>query len=34
MWWILIPILVFGIIALISHQSGRELKKDIEKRLD
>ncbi|MBA7585161.1 hypothetical protein ES708_27131 [subsurface metagenome] len=34
MWWLLIPILIFGAIAFNAHQSGKELKKDIEKRLD
>ncbi len=31
MWWLLIPILIFGLIALISHRSGKELKEDIKK---
>jgi len=35
MWWVcLIPIVIFGGIALTSFKSGRELKKDIEKRLE
>jgi hypothetical protein len=34
MWLPLIPIIVFLAIGLISHQSGKELKKDIvNKRL-
>jgi len=34
MWWLcLIPIFVFGVIAFWSYKSGKELKKDIEKRL-
>ncbi len=33
MWWlILILILIFGGIALISYQSGKELKEDIAKK--
>ncbi|MBA7548123.1 hypothetical protein ES705_40569 [subsurface metagenome] len=31
MWWCLIPILIFSAMALISHQSGKELKEDIKK---
>jgi len=35
MWWLcLIPVLVLGMIALISYRSGKELKKDIEERLN
>ncbi len=33
MWWlILILVSIFGGIALISYQSGKELKEDIEKK--
>jgi len=32
MWWVcLIPIVIFGGIALNAYQSGKELKEDIEK---
>ncbi|MBA7525524.1 hypothetical protein ES705_17675 [subsurface metagenome] len=32
MWWLcLIPVLILGLIALNAHQSGKELKEDIEK---
>jgi len=30
-WWYSIPIVIFGLIALISYQSGKELKEDIKK---
>ncbi len=30
-WWWLIPILILLVIALISYQSGKELKDDIRK---
>ncbi len=30
-WWYLIPILILLVIALISYQSGKELKEDIRK---
>ncbi|MBA7526252.1 hypothetical protein ES705_18413 [subsurface metagenome] len=34
MWWCLIPVLILLGIALISYQSGKELKEDIiNKRL-
>jgi heme/copper-type cytochrome/quinol oxidase subunit 2 len=31
-WWCLIPILILSAIALISYQSGKELKEDIAKK--
>jgi len=30
-WWYLTPVLIFSVIALISYQSGKELKEDIRK---
>ena len=33
MWWCLIPVLILSAIALISYQSGKELKEDIKKKL-
>jgi heme/copper-type cytochrome/quinol oxidase subunit 2 len=32
MWWCLVPILIFSVIALISYISGKELKEDIAKK--
>jgi len=32
MWWLcLIPVLIFGLIALTSYTSGKELREDIKK---
>jgi heme/copper-type cytochrome/quinol oxidase subunit 2 len=31
MWWYLIPILIFSVVALMSYRSGKELKEDIRK---
>ncbi|MBA7581735.1 hypothetical protein ES708_23646 [subsurface metagenome] len=32
MWWLcLIPVVVFCMIGVVSHQSGKELKEDIKK---
>ena len=30
-WWVLIPILLFAMLALIAGRSGKELKEDIRK---
>ena len=30
-WWYLMPVLIFAVVALISYQSGKELKEDIRK---
>ncbi|MBA7517495.1 hypothetical protein ES705_09549 [subsurface metagenome] len=32
MWWCLIPILILSAMALISYQSGKELKEDIKRK--
>jgi len=31
MWWCLVPILIFSVMALISYTSGKELKEDIRR---
>jgi len=31
MWWYLIPILIFSVVALISYKLGKGLKEDIRK---
>ena len=31
MWWYLIPILIFSVVALMSYRPGKELKEDMKK---